>query len=142
MNEKLVGQRMKKRRLELSLTLQEVADSVKVNKSTIQRYEVGRIKDPKWAIIESIARGLKVDPLWLTGKVELPGLNDEYENLSASLTASFERVMDASEHHEFSNEETQFIREHVRDLLRTCDRTIQSMVQAKSELDSTDEGVS
>ena len=64
---KEIGDRIKLRRDELDMTLDEVAAKVGVSKSTIQRYEnglIGRIKIP---VIESIADALFVSPGWLVG---------------------------------------------------------------------------
>ena len=51
-------------------TLDEVARSVGVHKSTIQRYEKSEYANPKLPVIESIARALSVNPAWLIGKSE------------------------------------------------------------------------
>ena len=40
---KLIGSRIKSRRLELNLSQQYIAEKMDVNKSTIQRYEAGTI---------------------------------------------------------------------------------------------------
>ena len=42
-----MGRKMRQKRKELSLTLDEVAEVVKVAKSTVQRYEAGKIETPK-----------------------------------------------------------------------------------------------
>lgn len=65
-----LGERIKQRRKELKLTLQDVADNVGVTKSTIQRYETGKIGTPKLPVIQAIARALNVNPAWLVGKSE------------------------------------------------------------------------
>ncbi len=65
---KAIGDRIFERRKELKLTLQEVADYIGVTKSTVQRYEAGKITTPKLPVIDSIARALSVNPLWLIGK--------------------------------------------------------------------------
>jgi len=67
---KAIGDRIYTRRKELKLTLQEIADSIGVTKSTIQRYEAGKITTPKLPVIEAIARVLMVNPAWLVGKSE------------------------------------------------------------------------
>ena len=65
---KAIGERIYQRRKELKLTLQEVADYIGVTKSTIQRYEAGKITTPKLPVIDAIARSLMVNPMWLIGK--------------------------------------------------------------------------
>lgn len=68
MSTKEIGKIIADKRLGLDLTLEEVGKRVGVTKSTIQRYEAGRITTPKLAVLESIARALSIDPVVLTGK--------------------------------------------------------------------------
>lgn len=65
---KEIGHRIKTRRKELKFTLQEIADRVGVASSTIQRYESGSIKQLKLPVIESIAKSINVNPVWLIKK--------------------------------------------------------------------------
>lgn len=70
----LIGKRLKQRRKELGLTLDDIGIAICVAKSTIQRYEAGLIKTPKIPVIESIARVLHVSADWLLGKSDEPDL--------------------------------------------------------------------
>ncbi len=63
-----IGLRIEARRVELDLTMQEVADKIGVDKSTVQRYEKGKIKRIKLPVIESFASALSVNPDWIIGK--------------------------------------------------------------------------
>ncbi|MCY1715308.1 LexA family protein [Caproiciproducens galactitolivorans] len=63
-----IGKRLLDRRIELQLTLQDVAKMVGVASSTIQRYETGSVAKIKMPVLESIANALKVNPLWVCGK--------------------------------------------------------------------------
>lgn len=65
-----LGSRIRQRRKELKWTLDEVADRVGVHKSTIHRYELGRIRDIKVPVVESIARALGVNYQWIIGESE------------------------------------------------------------------------
>lgn len=65
-----IGKRMHDRRLELGLTLQDVADRVSVQNSTIYRYEKGLIKRVKLPVIEAIASALQISPGYLVGKTD------------------------------------------------------------------------
>ena len=65
-----IGNRIKSRRDELDMTLDEVAAKVGVSKSTIQRYENGLIGRVKLPVIKSIANALRVSPYWLVGVVQ------------------------------------------------------------------------
>lgn len=78
----LLGLRMKSARKLRKRTLDDVADAIGVNKSTIQRYEVGRIAHPKFPVIKSVAEYLDVSPRWLTGETDdMDPVSDELEKL-------------------------------------------------------------
>ena len=64
----LVGNRIKQARLIRNMTLDEVADEVKVAKSTIQRYETAKIQSLKMPVLEAIAKVLDINPVWLMGE--------------------------------------------------------------------------
>lgn len=65
-----IGTRIKLRREELEKSLQDIANSTGLARSTIQRYEAGHIKKLKLPVIESIARALAVRPDWIIGKTD------------------------------------------------------------------------
>ena len=70
-----IGARIKYVRDLREATLDDIAKKVGVTKSTIQRYENGKIKNIKIPVVESIAISLNVNPAWLIGKsdtMELP----------------------------------------------------------------------
>ena len=62
-----IGSRIKSRRTELGLSLDDIATEVKTARSTIQRYETGKIIRPKIPVLQAIAFALKVNPDWLLG---------------------------------------------------------------------------
>ncbi|WP_238882074.1 helix-turn-helix domain-containing protein [Clostridium sp. YIM B02551] len=62
-----MNERIKQRREELGLTLQEVGEYLGVSKATVQRYESGEIKNLKLDSIEKLAEILKVSPAYLMG---------------------------------------------------------------------------
>ena len=61
----LVNNFIRTRRLELNLTLQNVADFVGVGKGTVQKWESGLIKDMRRSNIASLAKILNVSPALL-----------------------------------------------------------------------------
>ena len=69
-NNEEIGRRIETRRKSLGLTLDDVASSVGVTKSTIQRYEKGKITKLKLPVLEAIASSLTVDPAWLCYKTD------------------------------------------------------------------------
>lgn len=62
-----MSDKIKKRREELGLTLQDVGEYIGVSKATVQRYESGEIKNLKLAIIERLTQVLKINPSYLMG---------------------------------------------------------------------------
>lgn len=72
LNPKEIGYRIKQRREELGLTLEDIASQVKVARSTIQRYEAGNINRPKLPVLYSVSQALHVSPDWLLGITDDP----------------------------------------------------------------------
>lgn len=62
-----LGEKIKKRRLELNMTLEEVGKIVGVTKSTVMKWESGFIENMKRDKIALLAQALKVSPLWIMG---------------------------------------------------------------------------
>jgi len=62
-----IGDRIKNRRIEIGMTLKEVAEQIGVKEATVQRYESGNIKNLKQETIAKIAQILKVSPAYLMG---------------------------------------------------------------------------
>lgn len=85
-----IGNRIKYARDLRNATLDDIAQKVGVAKSTIQRYESGKINTIKIPVIESIAIALGVNPSWLIGKSEemelpsqkVPKILQYYESLN------------------------------------------------------------
>lgn len=70
-------ERLKDRRKELGLTLQEVADKMGLTRSTVQKYESGLIKGVETSILERLSEVLSCTPAYLMG------WSDEAETLPA-----------------------------------------------------------
>lgn len=66
-----IGNRIKYVRNLRNVTLDTIAQKVGVAKSTVQRYESGKIESIKLPVIESIANALNVNPAWIVGKSDL-----------------------------------------------------------------------
>lgn len=70
-----IGNRIKYARDLRGATLDNIAKKVGVTKSTIQRYESGKIITIKLPVVEAIAIALNVNPSWVIGKsddMEIP----------------------------------------------------------------------
>ncbi len=66
-----IGKRIQYARDMKKMTMDDLASRIGVAKSTIQRYEKGKISTIKLPIIDSIARTLNVNPSWIVGKSEI-----------------------------------------------------------------------
>lgn len=75
-----IGKRIKKRRKELFITQEELGKKLNFNKSTIQRYENGKIDTIKLPVIQAIAKALNVAPEYLALKTDEPGSYYKDEN--------------------------------------------------------------
>ena len=69
--------RIKKRRTELGLTLDDVAEALGVNKSTVLRYETKEIEKLPINVIDPLSKILKVSRKYLMGWVDDPEDYDE-----------------------------------------------------------------
>ena len=71
---KRIGARIKKRREELGLTQEDLGNQLFMNKSTIQRYETGKVEKIKIPVIHALAKALNVDPNWIALKTDEMGM--------------------------------------------------------------------
>lgn len=62
-----VGERIKKRRLELGISVDELATIIGKDRATIYRYESSEIEGMPIPIISPLAKALKVSPAYLMG---------------------------------------------------------------------------
>ncbi len=62
-----IVKRIKKRRLELEYSFQDLADKTNMSKSTLQRYETGAIKNLPLDKLEVLASALQTTPSYLVG---------------------------------------------------------------------------
>ncbi|MEG1256666.1 helix-turn-helix transcriptional regulator [Clostridium sp.] len=126
-----IGKRIRSRREELGLTMQVVANEVNLNKSTIQRYESGNIKDIKIPVIESIGKSLNVDPMWLIGKSDYKSKSEEFEKVTYLSNLYFKSVMNCSEDKLLNEFETIILRGHFSELLLKYKEVLESYVDSK-----------
>lgn len=62
-----IAERIKNRRLELGLSLQDVTERMDISKSTLQRYETGKIRNLPLHQLAPLAKALDTTPDWLLG---------------------------------------------------------------------------
>lgn len=81
------GEKIKARRQSLGLTLQQVGERCGVGKSTICKWENGRIADMGISNINGLARALEVPPAWL--------VDDLMSEEEGALVAAYRAANDA-----------------------------------------------
>lgn len=67
-----IGERLRWRRKELNMTLEEVAQIVKISRQTMSRYENGIISNIPSDKIEALAKALKTSPAYIMGWEDTP----------------------------------------------------------------------
>lgn len=72
-----VAQRIKIRRTELGISLQDLAEKTQMSKSTIQRYETGFIRNIPLDKLETLAHALETSPEWIMGLTSAAEQDDE-----------------------------------------------------------------
>lgn len=70
------GQRIRERRKELKISVDELAKKIKKDRSTIYRYENGDIENLPLDILDPIADALNTTPAYLMGWEEVQKNND------------------------------------------------------------------
>lgn len=109
MDVKLLGLRIKAVREERQLSIDEVANAIGVNKSTISRYERGEIVNPKIPVVDAIANFLCVNPAWLLGKDPNRTFTPKGTDLSAFVPCNmFPGLRSIRESFGYSTEEVAF----------------------------------
>ena len=83
-----VNSLIKTRRLELGLTMKDVAKAVGVSEGTISRWESGEISNMKRSRISDLAKVLKLSPLDITG-----GEPQEQSQPNSSLDNEFLQIL-------------------------------------------------
>lgn len=71
-----IGDRIKARRIELGMTVEELGKRLGKNRTTVYRYETGYIENLPIDILEPIAAVLQTTPAYLMGWEEVQKNND------------------------------------------------------------------
>lgn len=77
-----IGERIKKRRLELGLSADDVAEQLNKNRATVYRYESSYIEKLPITVLEPLAKVLRTTPAYLMGWVN----NEETEKKNDTIT--------------------------------------------------------
>lgn len=77
-----IGQRIKARRLQCGITVDELAEKLGKNRATIYRYENGDIENLPTTILDPIAEVLRTTPQYLMGWVDDPSNYDSMDDIT------------------------------------------------------------
>lgn len=86
---------IKKRRLELGLTLEQVAKKISISKPTLQRYESGVISNIPFEKVELLANVLQTSPAYLMGWDNLKSISVSLSDNECKLIEKY-RLLPAS----------------------------------------------
>ena len=123
------GERIRKRRKELKMSVEELARRIKKNRSTIYRYESGDIENISIELLLLIAEALKTSPKQLVVANKKWGINlEEKRNICSPVETSnewlsdrAERWFDATDCFEFADNEIQVFYEVAKYIIRIQD---------------------
>lgn len=123
-----VGERIKARRKELNLSVDEVADKLGKNRATIYRYESDEIENLPVTVLEPLAKILNTTPSYLMGWDKI----EEDYNFSTHLSSTYyNSLMKWSEDKLLNKYETTIIRGHMADLFIRYKKLIEGFVYAQ-----------
>ena len=86
------------RRLELNLTMDELAKLIGVSTPTVQRYESGEIKNVRRDKIKSLADALQCSPAYLMGWSDKPNLLNSLTKQEQSLLHKYQSIDEKGKH--------------------------------------------
>lgn len=91
-----VGERIKKRRKQLKLSVDELAKKLGKNRATIYRYESNDIENMPYEIVEPLAKALNVSPAYIMGwdEAENKTISTNYPFLPVHVAAGLPEMVD------------------------------------------------
>lgn len=103
-----IGDRIKQRRKELDLSVDDVANKLNKNRATIYRYESNDIENLPITVLEPLAKVLNTTPVYLLG-LENQKPNTALTNLETKLLENFNKLNDLGKNKlvEYSNDLTE-----------------------------------
>ena len=75
-----LGEKIRNRRLELGMTMDDLGNAIGVQRSAVNKYEKGLITDLKRSTIQALANALNVSPLYF---LEDDGEDEDQQRLEA-----------------------------------------------------------
>lgn len=103
-----IGDRIRERRKELGLSVDDVANKLNKNRATVYRYESNDIENLPITVLEPLAKVLNTTPVYLLG-LENQKSNTALTNLETKLLNNFNKLNDLGKSKlvEYSNDLTE-----------------------------------
>lgn len=142
-----IGDRIKYARDLRNATLDDIAKKVGVTKSTVQRYENGKINTIKIPVVESIAVALNVNPSWIVGKSDVmelptqkvPKIIEYYELLNdTGKREATKRVQELTELSQYTKADNDFSTEFSESIVPIKEHLIPNAAHHRTDIDTTD----
>lgn len=94
-----IGNRIKKRRKEMKMSADKLAEKIGKNRATVYRYEKDEIENMPYDVLEPIAEALNVSPAYLMGweekeKPETVAAHLDYSDLTEEEQKEVENFID------------------------------------------------
>lgn len=89
-----IKERLKQRRLELNMTLEDVAKIVGITRQTVQKYESGVVSNIPSDKIEDLAKALKTTPAYIMGWEDNEESNATDDDIKFALFNSKDGITD------------------------------------------------
>lgn len=109
-----IGNRIRDRRLELKLSVEDVAKRLRKNRTTVYRYEKGDIENLPLETLKPLAEILDTTPAYLMGWEDK---NDNISKESNSIPNNFLSIIRIFEEEDFTDEEYGYIFEYAKFLI-------------------------
>lgn len=130
----IIGNRLRKRREELGLSMEEVANRIGVHKSSVQRYETNTFKTIKIPILNALAEVLDVPVEWLTGKDNHePDKNVELDKLIYSAKECLGYLSKFNEQNLFLEEEEIYIGRFILDYIQSLQIILETIKEKQDQ---------
>lgn len=140
-----IGDRIKYARDLRSATLDDIARKVGVTKSTVQRYENGKINTIKIPVVESIAVALNVNPSWIVGKSDVmelptqkvPKIIEYYELLNdTGKHEATKRVKELTELSQYAKSDSDFGTEFSAEIVPIKEHLLPNAAHHRTDIDT------
>lgn len=141
-----IGDRIKYARDLRNATLDDIARKVGVTKSTVQRYENGKINTIKIPVVESIAVALNVNPSWIVGKSDMmelptqkfPKIIEYYELLNdTGKHEATKRVKELTELSQYTKSDNDFSTEFSAEIVPIKEHLIPNAAHHRTDIDTS-----